>query len=768
MSAPFLWLFIVFSAGIISASGVYVPLVLVLAAGGCAAGALRCKSFGVALAAGLLFVFLLGEQSMQTSREAYTRNSLRTWIRAHEQATVELVGVVSRTPEISSDFFVLHVRVISVSGTSVDGIARLAVTGLSSQYPLAGDMVQTYARLRLPASFRVPGSFNYERYLETDRVDVIGSVKDASLIHTTGERSKIAHALSALRFSLIREITRRFSSSDSALLRALWLDDRNGLSQSTEQSMIDAGVFHVIAISGFHVSVLLLVLFLALKRLVPFPVALLMALLLLVFYFLLLEGRSAITRSFITFLVFAFAFWCKEEIRWSNALPLSAWIQLLINPNLLFDTGYQLTYLSTASLLFVAAPLCKRVRLKRRVYRYVVQFLITALSIQLVTIPYQAFVFHRIPYAAIAANIIAVPLSSVLIGSGIILAVPFPQLVGAGTWCIHVLLQIFVTASSFFGELYPTYAVEPARVLVISFYTLLALAFMFRRMRIRLICFAGSAFCFFLIVHPPERSPAGALRIHFLDVGQGDAILLEYPNGKFDLIDAGGFWNREALDTGEAVLIPYLSHLRVRHLNRIFLTHAHADHMNGMFTLLHYVKTDRFYVSRKPYGTFEFRRLLWSIPLSPTGLSSGTEFCEGGVRVRVLAPDHSVPTRLVANDDSIVLMLEYQGKRILLTGDAEAPTEDKLGQLLNLQADYLKVAHHGSDSSSTSAFLDRVKPRMAFISVGQHNWFGHPHPDVLNRLRRHHALIFRTDQLGTMVLTISSRGTSLQTYAWNP
>src|SRR5262249_20965723 len=324
---------------------------------------------------------------------------------------------------------------------------------------------------------------------------------------------------------------------------------------------------------------------------------------------------------------------------------------------------------------------------------------------------------------------------------------------GAATWCVHVLLRCFITASSFFGGLHSTFAVEPAAAVLISFYLLLALAIVIRSIKIRAVCLFGIACCFLLILHPLEQPAAGVLRIHFLDVGQGDAILLEYPNGTYDLVDAGGFWNREALDTGEAVLIPYLSHLGVRQLNRVFLTHAHADHMNGMFTLFHYVKTSHFYVSRKPYGSSEFRRLLCSIPISPTGLSSGAEFVEGGVRVRVLAPDHPIPTRLVANDDSIVLLLEYQGKRILLTGDAEAPTEEKLRQIPDLQADYLKVAHHGSDSSSTGAFLDRVRPKMAFISVGQHNWFGHPDPDVLHRLRQRHAVIYRTDQLGTMVLT---------------
>ncbi|HET6268353.1 MAG TPA: hypothetical protein VFG11_11595, partial [Acidobacteriota bacterium] len=150
MSAPFLWLFIVFSAGVISASGLHVSFASVVAAAGCTALALRSKTFGVGLAAGMLFVFLLGEQSMQISHEKYARNSLRTWTHLHEQEAVELIGVVSRTAEISDDFFVLHLRVTSVSGTRVDGIARLAVTGLSSRYPLTGDVIQTYAKLRLP------------------------------------------------------------------------------------------------------------------------------------------------------------------------------------------------------------------------------------------------------------------------------------------------------------------------------------------------------------------------------------------------------------------------------------------------------------------------------------------------------------------------------------------------------------------------------------------------------------------------------------------
>jgi competence protein ComEC len=149
-------------------------------------------------------------------------------------------------------------------------------------------------------------------------------------------------------------------------------------------------------------------------------------------------------------------------------------------------------------------------------------------------------------------------------------------------------------------------------------------------------------------------------------------------------------------------------------------------------------------------------------------LKKGDCFTKDSVRIDVLAPDDSARTLKVANDDSMVLMVNFHSKRLLLTGDAELNTENKLLKISNLQSDYLKAAHHGSASSSSLAFLHKLKMKTVFISVGKNNWFGHPSRAVLERYRQRHALVYRTDQLGTIRLTLTpNQEDSIDTFLWS-
>jgi competence protein ComEC len=158
--------------------------------------------------------------------------------------------------------------------------------------------------------------------------------------------------------------------------------------------------------------------------------------------------------------------------------------------------------------------------------------------------------------------------------------------------------------------------------------------------------------------------------------------------------------------------------------------------------------------------------LIINTPIKIQGIRSGMKFKQGSVLLTVLAPDDCKYTRKVANDDSLVLQLEYQNRRILLAGDAELKSEESLVQRYSAaKVDVLKVAHHGSKTSSSKAFLDHFNPGMAVISVGRHNWFGHPHPKVISELRRHHATILRTDLEGTIRVIIDDE-IKVDTFSW--
>ena len=765
MSAPFAWLYVCFAAGIYCSLHWQVSYLLLLPGALLAAVSLKSKRFTVVLCAQLLFFFLLGCALASLQNDRYRDNSLRKAVASNELQTCAVQGAILQTPEMANDFFVLKVRISSIGQQTVDGVARITVSGQMTRRLIAGDKIQTFARFRLPLNFQTPGSFDYKRYLRKEGVHVLGSVKNQALIHVIGRRTTPLSLISYIRYSFLKSIDENFTGRDAGTLRALWLDDRSALERDTEQTLIDAGIFHVVAISGFHIAVLIAICFLALKQICGYRKALIVISILLLFYFLLLEGRSSITRSFFTFLIFALASWRYEKIGWRNVLFLSAFLQIALNPLELFDPGYHLTYLSTAAIVFIAVPLSRYLRKLRPIYQGALMFVLTSVSIQFILAPYQALVFHKIPFSGMMANFIAIPVSSALIGIGVFL----PLLQPAGGFIsllIHPLLDLFFSASRLFSGMWLVPVSEPAHWLVDAFYIAMA-AFVFARKKLyRLLAIVLGVLCIFVIFMPHPQTKPGELRVHFIDVGQGDSILLQYPDGSADLVDGGGFWNPEALDVGTSVLFPYLSHLGVARLNRVFLTHAHADHMEGLITLLKYVPANEFYVSRKPLADAAFQRLVRTLPLPARSICKGWEFQQGDVRISVLAPSDAHNSLHVQNDDSLVLLVSFGGKRILLPGDAEKTTEDALVTIPGLRADFLKAAHHGSKTSSSEQLLRHIRPNVVFVSVGKGNWFGHPNPDVLLRYRHHHAIVYRTDRDGTIQLVVTKENCAVDAVAW--
>jgi competence protein ComEC len=570
--------------------------------------------------------------------------------------------------------------------------------------------------------------------------------------------------MSSVRLQMIQRIIHGFPAKDAGILRALWLDDRSGIDRNTEQTLIDAGIFHVVAISGFHVTVLLLICFWVLKRTTRFPIAMALLSVLLLFYLFLLEGRSSIVRSVLTFLVLTFAVLRQERPAMANVLALCAFLQIAWNPLELFDPGFHLTYLSTAAILFVALPLCNVIPWPRKIYSYAWSFIVVSIAIQFVLAPYQALVFHRVAFGALIANLTAIPLSSFLIAAGTG-ALPSSFLNALLIPMIRLPIRWFADSAEFFSGLWLTSLPEPPLALVIAFYAAILTTLVIRKKRkLFLISSVLSiVFCICILTRKPETT--GKLILHFIDVGQGDSILIQYPDGTADLIDGGGFWNMEALDTGEAVLLPYLSHHGITRLHRIFLTHAHADHMNGLISLRRYIPSDLFYCTRMPISDPGFQKLLISSTTRIQSIKREMEFKQGSVSLRVLAPEDRRHTKKVANDDSLVLLLTYGTHKILLAGDAEKFTEQRLRELEPLtRVTVLKVAHHGSKTSTSLEFLNHFQPSFAVISAGRNNWFGHPNPKVLANLRKKHVSILRTDLEGTIRIYFAHETMRIDTY----
>jgi len=249
---------------------------------------------------------------------------------------------------------------------------------------------------------------------------------------------------------------------------------------------------------------------------------------------------------------------------------------------------------------------------------------------------------------------------------------------------------------------------------------------------------------------------AGTLTVEVLDIGQGDAILIRTPAQKVVLIDVG---------EAPGATMQHLQALGVRHVDLAVATHPHADHIGGMTSVLQALPVKVFSDNGLPHTTDTYRRLMTAVETRGvtyrTAIAGTVYRLDDGATLEVLLPRGSYlrGTRSDLNSNSVVLRLRHYENCFLFTGDSEEPTERALLETDDLQAcGVLKVAHHGSSHSSSSAFLERVRPRIAVVSVGAGNDYAHPGPEALGRLEAVGASVYRTDLHGTVTLLSTERG----------
>jgi competence protein ComEC len=406
------------------------------------------------------------------------------------------------------------------------------------------------------------------------------------------------------------------------------------------------------------------------------------------------------------------------------------------------------------------------------------EVLVISAAIQIGMMPLMAQYFHRVAWMSLAANIPAVLLT------GIIVPLGFLALGTSLAWralgmilgrSLAVAIRALIGSVGWFARLsWASYRVpSPPTALLVLFFaagTILSAAIVLRRRRLGAFALFGLLVLGALIATYPfaPRLRSGELQVTVLDVGQGDSIFAAFPDGRTLLVDGGGLPGssyvrgvRPGLDVGEDVVSPYLWTLGVKRIDVLALTHADEDHIGGLAAVLRNFRVGELWVGRDA-DTAIYRALLTEAALRGVPVlhrSRGDSFDWAGANLRVLWPEGTQPARL-RNNDALVLRLVDRSESFLLTGDIERPAERGLtddGDTLT--ADFLKVPHHGSKTSSTEPFLTAVRPRFAAISVGESNPFGHPDAEVVDRLAADGARVLRTDRDGA--ITALTDGTSL-------
>ena len=665
----------------------------------------------------------------------------------------------------------------------------------------AGRHLAAPVLLRDPQLLRNPGGPG-ERWNQLHRtIDLVGTIKSSVLVGVVPGAwwdEAAARLRRHVRAAAARYVAPR-SAQSAAIVAAILIGDRAGLADDVQRRLRAAGTYHVIAISGGNVAILTSLCFLLLRFAIrSFRVVALVTMAVVLTYGWVVGNEPSVRRAVTAACVYLTVSLVGLTPRALNVLGVTAALVSAADPLTIVDAGAWLSFGATLGIIVGAARFVRWATarapdnpgragelttqngwfsvLVRRLWLATLGLFSATLAAEVALLPVSAALFSRITLLGLVLNFIAIPAMTIVQLAGLAATACAGWWDGGAIWSGRVAdaAASWLVGSSMAVDTAPwlVWRVPPTGPMwTVMFYVGLGGILWTRVWRWpRRIAAAVTAVSLAVIVTAPglERAgPAGGrLRMTMLDVGQGDAILIQFPDHHSLLVDAGG--SNRAFDLGGRVVTPALWASGVRRLDWLVVTHPDLDHIGGALAVERDLAPREIWegvpVPRHPdlialRQDAKAHQMVWRQILAGHSLELGS------VALDVLHPPAPAWERQrVRNDDSVVLRLRFGAVEILLTGDAGPEFERGFVPASPpFPLRMLKIGHHGSRTSSARAFVEAVRPQVAFVSAGRGNLFGHPAPDVLEHYERMGTMVFRTDQDGAIVIETDGREAEIRT-----
>ncbi len=711
--------------------------------------------------------------------------------------SLRLTGIVRKMPVNLGDKTGLVVEAeqwLDPQGTvrPLDGLILLYTSSRPEAPFSCGDRILWMGSLRPVTHFSNPGSFDFSRHMALRDIYVTGRLSDERLIAVIGHSGAgLPGFIERVRQRIHAFFEEHAPPAEAALYDALIIGETGGIPEPLKEAFAQAGVSHVLAISGLHMGIVAwftyaAVLWLAkrsayvLLRFNAFKIAALCSIPVVLFYAAISGMSPPSTRAVIMVVVLLGTILFGRQWDVYNSLAIAMWAILLCSPGAIYAPSFQLSFAAVLSIVviyprwyaWVSGKLARpfptlRPRSSPVVDKILKMLLISAIA-TIGTAPIVLYHFHRLSLNGLWANLFVIPLvGTVALPLGLVsislipISLPLADMVvRAGTVVLTLTLK-GINALSVLSFMAPLLGPPSLPEICLFYAGVFSLVFADRNRWYR---WCGTA-CLAAILAVEgagayQRTHSDVMKITFLDVGQGSSACLELPGGKTMIIDGGGIQGGD-FDVGERVIAPFLRAKRIRKLDYVVLSHPHPDHLGGLVFLADHYGPAEVWTNGDTTGGEEFKQ--WQRAIAKKNILHRIIAKDGQFRVRIgpvaidvwgPAGDRSEDSgggHDVLNHRSLVLRVGYGHRHFLFPGDIDATREQQLVRFGNgFRSDVLLAPHHGSNASNTAEFILAVAPKVVVFSVGRLNRFHLPNGEVLRRYGQIGAAMYRTDSDGAV------------------
>lgn len=616
-----------------------------------------------------------------------------------------------------------------------------------------GDVVNCNFEIRAPSGQRNYGGFDYAFTLKTKGID--GNIKINKVFEVQHSKS-FYHAycdkIVDLRIEINNFFNKNLKKDLASIIIGILIGDKSGMDGRVIEDFQNANLSHLIAVSGAHFIYVVGFLeyickFLKNKR--KSQVFLIIGIL---FFMRLTQYTPSVVRAGIMTIMAILSSVFKRKSDIYTNLAISSLVLIIKNPYSIFDIGAILSFSGVLGIAYFQ----DRFKLIYQNYEGRFLWLLDSISITVAAnifiIPIMVYYYNTISFTFIIANLVVAPLLGVLIILGFITFIfKFKFLIVL----LSFILKLFFFLVKFMGKLpFSTVLVCYGSFIFVIAYYFIVYFLIKRKMLLALFTIVA------MIIANLNFLPKNKLYINFVDVGQGDCMLIRY-NGMNFLIDSGGGISAEDYDVGKNTLLPYLIDRKVYKIDYIIVSHFDADHCRAFLHVMKYIKVKNAIIAKQFKNSrmySEFLEIANKKKINIIYVKENDHFKFKDFRIDIYNPNDEAIMENVMNNNAILNMLRFGRINILCTGDLEKIAEDAIITRYSnsniLKADILKVGHHGSITSTSDDFLKLIMPRMALIGCGKNNKFGHPNQFILNKLSAIGCKIYRTDLNGEISICI--------------